>query len=137
MLKEDLCVYLVDGKYGNWSEWTTCTKFCGGGLQRRMRICNNPPPFGTGKNCEGPSFQIQSCSNNFCEGLLKLALCIYIICTYSINILSRYRENECLLTRSRKVAIIKCLVMLLCVLPVNKLLLVFVDVIPSKKYLFF
>ena len=38
--------------------------------KRKLQIYNNPPPFGTGKNCEGPSFQIESCSNNVCEGLL-------------------------------------------------------------------
>ena len=73
--------YLVDGKYGNWSVWTVCTKSCGGGLQSRTRDCKNPPPSTTGKDCQGPSIETRRCSNSFCKGLIKFTLCM---CSYNI-----------------------------------------------------
>ena len=61
---------LDDGKYGNWSVWTVCTKSCGGGLQNRTRDCNNPPPSVKRKDCQGLSIETRSCSNSYCKGLI-------------------------------------------------------------------
>jgi len=53
----------VDGKYGDWSEWTQCDKECGEGVQVRERACNSPLPQGSGKDCEeiGESSETKSC----------------------------------------------------------------------------
>ena len=72
-------IFLVDGKYGSWSDWTSCTKTCGGGAQRRTRECNNPAPSGGGKDCVGPNVETQGCANDFCKGMVKLAWHIYHI----------------------------------------------------------
>ena len=39
-----LCLFLsVIGNWGSWSVWS-CTKTCGGGVQTRIRHCNDPAP---------------------------------------------------------------------------------------------
>ncbi|XP_076106548.1 galectin-3-binding protein A-like [Mytilus galloprovincialis] len=53
----------TSGGWSPWSEWSTCTITCGGGLQRRSRDCNNPRP-GYGANyCVGASVANQVCNH--------------------------------------------------------------------------
>eukprot|EP00795_Rhopilema_esculentum_P012584 gene12584-3284_t len=47
----------VDGGWGDWSQWSTCTKPCGGSVVNRTRACNNPTPAYGGKNCSGSGLQ--------------------------------------------------------------------------------
>lgn len=58
----------VDGNYGNWSMFTSCSRSCGGGNQTRQRECNNPTPVGDGRNCSylGPSVETRLCNINEC-----------------------------------------------------------------------
>ncbi|XP_020625288.1 coadhesin-like [Orbicella faveolata] len=58
----------IDGNYTEWTEWSDCSAFCGGGLQIRLRNCTNPPPQYDGKNCEklGPADQKQECNSDSC-----------------------------------------------------------------------
>ncbi|XP_075711685.1 cartilage intermediate layer protein 2 [Rhinoderma darwinii] len=52
----------IRGKWSSWSNWTTCTKTCGGGKSVRRRICSsNAMP------CSGRSFQIQKCGKSSCR----------------------------------------------------------------------
>ena len=88
---------LVDGKYGNWSVWTVCTKSCGGGLQSRTRDCNNPPPSAKRKDCQGPSIETRSCSNSYCEGLILFSCKISSITILYIvdrKLHPKFYENE-------------------------------------------
>ena len=62
---------IVDGKFGAWTNWTDCSKTCGGGLQERTRECNNPPPSGGGKDCVGDRVETQACANDLCKGKKK------------------------------------------------------------------
>ena len=41
---------------------------CGGGLQRRLRNCDNPPPAFGGDDCSGESEEIRPCNEIPCEG---------------------------------------------------------------------
>ena len=59
----------MDGKYGQWTGFSTCDKTCGGGKQFRTRVCNNPPAAFGGKNCEGPSKHEQSCNTEECPAV--------------------------------------------------------------------
>lgn len=58
----------VDGNYGNWSEFSPCTKTCGRGLKTRTRECNNPAPVGEGRNCSrlGPPKEHWPCNTQPC-----------------------------------------------------------------------
>lgn len=56
----------VDGKWGSWSQYGTCSRTCGGGIQKATRQCNNPVPQHGGKYCIGSRFQFRSCSIQKC-----------------------------------------------------------------------
>ncbi|MDI6721844.1 MAG: hypothetical protein QMD85_05600, partial [Candidatus Aenigmarchaeota archaeon] len=47
---------------GGWSDWSACSKVCGGGTQ--TRTCTNPAPANGGANCEGSSSQ--ACNTQAC-----------------------------------------------------------------------
>ena len=58
----------VNGGYSMWSQWTLCTKTCGGGTRVRERTCTDPPPAGNGKGCAhlgGPEEQ-EKCNEDAC-----------------------------------------------------------------------
>lgn len=56
----------VNGNWGPWSPWDTCSLTCGGGVQIRKRLCNDPEPKHGGKDCVGDSKDIQTCNNKSC-----------------------------------------------------------------------
>ncbi|XP_048253836.1 A disintegrin and metalloproteinase with thrombospondin motifs 16-like [Haliotis rufescens] len=56
----------VDGDWSTWSEWTTCTRSCGGGIKHRSRQCNNPLPQYGGKTCGGEREMSKMCSLQAC-----------------------------------------------------------------------
>ncbi|KAM7440987.1 hypothetical protein ABFA07_009879 [Porites harrisoni] len=56
----------VDGHWGAWEEWDFCTESCGGGVQKRIRTCNNPPPANGGQDCRGTQKQSQRCNIQAC-----------------------------------------------------------------------
>jgi len=55
-----------DGIWGQWGYWSTCTKTCQGGTQRRTRSCNNPSPSNGGRSCPGSSYADQRCNTGCC-----------------------------------------------------------------------
>uniref|UniRef100_A0AAY4BUK0 Thrombospondin-1 n=1 Tax=Denticeps clupeoides TaxID=299321 RepID=A0AAY4BUK0_9TELE len=56
----------VNGGWGPWSPWDSCTLTCGGGVQTRKRLCNNPPPRHGGKECQGEAKATQLCNKQAC-----------------------------------------------------------------------
>ena len=56
----------VDGQFGPWNLFSVCDKTCGGGVQKRVRLCNNPAPASGGKPCEGITEETHSCKINPC-----------------------------------------------------------------------
>ncbi|XP_022783430.1 coadhesin-like [Stylophora pistillata] len=60
------CPGPVDGSWTAWSEWSTCTKSCSGGTQRRTRSCTNPKPAHGGKSCVGGTEESQQCNKQAC-----------------------------------------------------------------------
>ena len=56
----------INGGWSAWGAWGTCSKSCGGGVQGRVRTCNNPPPQHGGANCPGSSSEIRSCNKQAC-----------------------------------------------------------------------
>ena len=51
----------MDGVWGEWSDWGTCSKTCGPGTQTASRECQFPDPDNKGKECEGESTKTQEC----------------------------------------------------------------------------
>ena len=41
----------MHGNWGDWGEWSACPVSCGGGTQKRTRVCDNPIPSDSGSNC--------------------------------------------------------------------------------------
>merc|ERR1712226_217434 len=56
----------VDGQWGDWTGWDSCSVTCGGGTQQRTRQCNDPAPANNGAQCQGSSSDTQSCNTNTC-----------------------------------------------------------------------
>uniref|UniRef100_A0A3B5KU71 Uncharacterized protein n=1 Tax=Xiphophorus couchianus TaxID=32473 RepID=A0A3B5KU71_9TELE len=56
----------VDGAWSRWSDWTDCSKSCGGGIQSRRRLCDSPSPEGAGNYCEGLGTEVRACNTDHC-----------------------------------------------------------------------
>uniref|UniRef100_A0A8C9N559 Adhesion G protein-coupled receptor B1 n=1 Tax=Serinus canaria TaxID=9135 RepID=A0A8C9N559_SERCA len=54
----------VDGKWQAWGVWGSCTATCGGGTQRRDRVCYGP--FFGGETCQGPKEEYKQCNDRKC-----------------------------------------------------------------------
>ena len=60
----------VDGSWGSWTDWSSCSVTCGGGYQFRTRRCDDPPPLNGGAECPGSDEEIQSCNTVNCPLVL-------------------------------------------------------------------
>lgn len=58
----------------DWSEWSSCSATCGGGLQHRERAVLLPPR-GAGQQC-GTVLQSRSCSTQACSGAEPAVSCV-------------------------------------------------------------
>ncbi|XP_069847595.1 adhesion G protein-coupled receptor B1 isoform X2 [Dipodomys merriami] len=54
----------VDGKWQAWASWGGCSVTCGGGSQRRERLCSGP--FFGGAACQGPQDEYRQCGTHRC-----------------------------------------------------------------------
>ncbi|XP_051257937.1 A disintegrin and metalloproteinase with thrombospondin motifs 15a isoform X1 [Dicentrarchus labrax] len=68
----------VDGRWGKWGPFGSCSRTCGGGVQLSKRECNNPVPSNGGKYCQGIRVKYRSCNLNRCPDTGKT-----------------YREEQC------------------------------------------
>ena len=60
--------FVVDGVWKEWTTWSECSLTCGGGERRRSRSCI--PPLHGGKDCDGPSMNVEACNEQPCPGML-------------------------------------------------------------------
>uniref|UniRef100_A0A3B4VNT6 ADAM metallopeptidase with thrombospondin type 1 motif, 13 n=1 Tax=Seriola dumerili TaxID=41447 RepID=A0A3B4VNT6_SERDU len=58
---------VVHGSWSSWSEFSPCSRTCGGGVTRRTRQCNNPRPAFGGNECQGPDIDAELCHQQPCE----------------------------------------------------------------------
>lgn len=58
--------FQVDGRWGKWGLFGSCSRTCGGGVQLSKRECNNPVPSNGGKYCQGVRVKYRSCNLNRC-----------------------------------------------------------------------
>uniref|UniRef100_A0A672HD24 Thrombospondin-1 n=1 Tax=Salarias fasciatus TaxID=181472 RepID=A0A672HD24_SALFA len=56
----------INGGWGPWSPWDTCSVTCGGGTQMRKRLCSDPAPKYGGKDCVGDASVTQLCNKQEC-----------------------------------------------------------------------
>ncbi|XP_076130733.1 A disintegrin and metalloproteinase with thrombospondin motifs 15a [Alosa pseudoharengus] len=76
--KQDVTKIKVDGRWGKWGAFGTCSRTCGGGVQLAKRECNNPVPANGGKYCQGVRVKYRSCNLTPCPDTGK-----------------SYREEQC------------------------------------------
>ncbi|KAJ8285717.1 hypothetical protein GJAV_G00030120 [Gymnothorax javanicus] len=72
---------VVHGSWSSWSEFSSCSRSCGGGVTSRRRQCNNPRPAFGGKQCEGRDTEAELCNRQPCA-----------------NTQLRFMEEQCSLT---------------------------------------
>jgi len=63
-------VCLVDGVWGNWTLWSSCSATCGGGTMVRTRTCEGP--FHGGLPCNGAAREQSFCNDDPCPGTTSL-----------------------------------------------------------------
>ncbi|XP_039985266.1 A disintegrin and metalloproteinase with thrombospondin motifs 18 [Xiphias gladius] len=56
----------VHGQWSAWSQWSDCSRTCGGGVMYRERSCTSPRPQNNGKFCSGSSRLNQLCNTRLC-----------------------------------------------------------------------
>ncbi|XP_043589159.1 A disintegrin and metalloproteinase with thrombospondin motifs 9 isoform X1 [Bombus pyrosoma] len=56
----------VDGQWGAWGRYGKCSRTCGGGIKKKYRECNNPPPQNNGHYCIGERVKYRSCGTKEC-----------------------------------------------------------------------
>uniref|UniRef100_A0A8C4QI00 ADAMTS cysteine-rich domain-containing protein n=1 Tax=Eptatretus burgeri TaxID=7764 RepID=A0A8C4QI00_EPTBU len=57
----------VDGNWGSWSTFGTCSRSCGGGVQFSERLCDSPYPQHGGSYCLGIHTHYRSCKLSPCN----------------------------------------------------------------------
>ncbi|CAH3028481.1 unnamed protein product, partial [Porites evermanni] len=56
----------IDGGFTPWEPVQECSKTCGGGTQKYIRTCTNPPPQFEGKACDGQKEKTEPCKEFAC-----------------------------------------------------------------------
>ncbi|XP_061595470.1 A disintegrin and metalloproteinase with thrombospondin motifs 7 isoform X2 [Cololabis saira] len=56
----------VNGGWASWSEWSTCSRTCGAGVQSAERECDNPAPKHRGRYCLGERRRYKICNTTPC-----------------------------------------------------------------------
>ena len=86
-----LFLILVDGGWGDWTEWKECAVSCGGADQGRFRVCDNPTPQFGGDDCtiDGSSAsEKQRCNENPCPSRCYFSISYYSM-TEQFNVFSQ------------------------------------------------
>ncbi|XP_075689566.1 hemicentin-1 [Rhinoderma darwinii] len=56
----------VHGGFSEWLPWQSCSVTCGQGVQKRIRLCDNPDPANGGLYCQGEESETRICQNKLC-----------------------------------------------------------------------
>ncbi|XP_053375480.1 coadhesin-like [Mercenaria mercenaria] len=62
----------ADGGWSSWSDWSTCSATCLGGLSKRTRLCNNPSPSTFGHDCIGNNEGSKICNAVPCQEFVNV-----------------------------------------------------------------
>ena len=58
----------INGQWSEWEQWSSCSVTCNGGIQQRVRHCNDPAPQNGGSDCVGESSESLPCEESECPG---------------------------------------------------------------------
>ncbi|XP_057300471.1 uncharacterized protein LOC130632586 isoform X2 [Hydractinia symbiolongicarpus] len=56
----------IHGGLSTWSSWLACSHTCGGGVETRVRACDNPAPLYGGVFCIGQLEKTRECNPQYC-----------------------------------------------------------------------
>ncbi|XP_073078437.1 A disintegrin and metalloproteinase with thrombospondin motifs 20 isoform X4 [Manis javanica] len=56
----------VDGEWGPWGPYSSCSRTCGGGIKHAARLCDHPEPRNGGRFCVGRRVKFRSCNTGPC-----------------------------------------------------------------------
>lgn len=69
----------ADGSWSKWSEWSVCTKGCGGGNRWRHRHCSQTVSKHGGNECIGKQIENATCNTYSCPSKYILFLKLFFI----------------------------------------------------------
>ena len=82
-------LFYLEGHWGVWSQWSTCSVTCGpGGIQSRTRQCNNPALFINGISCAQPELQNKPCGSNHCNKYTSKNYCNWEVIIFICQIVT-------------------------------------------------
>ncbi|XP_002663267.4 A disintegrin and metalloproteinase with thrombospondin motifs 13 [Danio rerio] len=58
---------MVHGSWSAWSDFSPCSRTCGGGITHRRRQCNNPRSAFGGTICKGQNTEAELCNLQLCD----------------------------------------------------------------------
>ena len=61
-------LFLVNGGWSIWSDYSPWSTSCGYAIRTRVRACTNPVPAFGGKNCEGSDAIVENKNLGSCPG---------------------------------------------------------------------
>ena len=62
-------MFVVHGKWSQWTDLNSCSETCGGGIKSSKRVCDNPAPKNMGNICEGNArTDTKECNDQNCPG---------------------------------------------------------------------
>ena len=60
-------LFLVNGAWGSWMYVGECSKSCGMGWKKQVRLCDSPSPSSGENDCIGTKSKEIECSNAKCR----------------------------------------------------------------------
>ena len=86
-------------KWSSWSTWSACSYSCGGGSQKKVRLCNEPSAANGGLECSGQPEEFRPCNEQLCPSKIENVFheqSIIPLASRSIGVSKQGGSLECL-----------------------------------------